>query len=580
MANYNNGYAEEFVQEDIQNNYPHDKLVRFSSLDSGLEKVRYSELCKYRGKGLPIGSEYIDGELTYYLREYCHTMIHGQTGSGKTTVFYDNFLRCVSMFPDDCQPSIVLFDFKREGFKHHEKHFLKQKYITKQFDCVEPTHSNTLNILKKYVSMYIEGQSLSNAEEREIKLICVDQFIGNLCLSICPTPPEVKDPQWSIGAREYIKALFYVLFDLAAQKIISPDDVTIENIVSLHRAVRMYWSAAKSRTGQGEILSLHAIANAPPFKVLGDTFLKSEYASSLLTVLGCGNITGSSYMATIEPALSNICDQSSAILTRSGTAETNIDFEELVERPTFLCIVPNSTNASANMISLIFDALFDFVRLKTSHGPLKRPLHILLDEICNIRSIDNLATFISTTRSMNVFFHLGVQSDSALSARYGDYNAINLINNVTEFVFGSQEKRTIDRFVSQGGETTTIDINYRLGISDRILFQTHSVISSSDITTMPLGTFYVRQPRHMLLKSQMIPIFEVKEFKDYTNNEYINTQETQFISKKIDFNKLTYKNHSQVYYYMSKEEQEENISEQRRDIMERLKKMQIDDDDS
>lgn len=581
MANsINNGYAEELIQEYLQSHYPHDNLVQFNAPDSDLEKVKYSELGKYRGKGLPIGSEYIDGELTYYLRDYQHTMIHGLTGSGKTTVFYDNFLRCVSMFPDDLKPSIVLFDFKREGFKHHQRYFRKRKYITKIFDCIDPMHSNTMNILKKYVLMYIDGLYLSNLEERETKLLCVNQFVEKLCLSICPTPPEVRDPVWSIGSRAYIISLFYVLFDLAAQNVISSDDVTIENITLLHKHLRRYWADAKSSRGGNVVLSLNTIAQSPPLKALGDTFLQSEYASSLLTVLGCGDITGSSYMATIESALSNLCNQSNAILTRSAATETNIDFEELVEKPTLLCIVPDSSSASTNMISLVFDALFDFVKTKTSSGPLKRPLHILLDEICNIKTIDNLATFIATTRSMNVFFHLGVQSDSALTERYGRYNAINLINNVTEFFFGSQEKCTIDRFVSQSGEETTLDINYKLGLIDRILFQTHNVISSSDITAMPLGTFYVRQPRHMLLKSQMIPIFAVKEFKDYLKDEYLNTQETQFISKKIDFNKLVDNNSSRASYDLSNDEHEKLISERRRALMERLKRMNIDDDDN
>lgn len=579
MANYNNnGYADELIQECLQSNYPHDKLVQFNSPDSGLEKVKYSELGKYKGKGLPIGSEYIDGELTYYMREFQHSMVHGQTGAGKTTVFYDNFLRCVSMFPDDCKPSIVLFDFKREGIKHHMKHFLKQKYNTKLFDCIDPTHSDALNILYKYVLIYIQGQVSSNAQERETKLICVDQFLGKLCGYICPTPPECRDPSWYNGSREYIRALFYVLFDLAAKNIIATEDVTLENVVSLHKFLRRFWSEKKSAIQSNEVLSLHIIAQACPLKVLGDSFLQSEYAASILTVLGCGNVTGSSYMATIEPSLSNLCDQSNAILTRVATAENNIDFEELVEKPTFLCVVPELTTASANLISIVYESLFDFVKTKTSHGPLKRPLHILLDEVCNIKSIDNLATYISTTRSMNVFFHLGVQSDSALSARYGEYNAINLKNNVTEFFFGSQEKRTIDRFVSQGGETTTVDINYQLGLIDRMLFTTHSVISSSDISTMPLGTFYVRQPRHMLLKSQMIPIFEVKEFKDYMDDEYSPSQETRFISKKIDFNKLVVNNNSKTPYALSNDEQEKLISERRRALMERLKNMCTDDD--
>ena len=579
MANFDNiGYAEEVIQEYLKSNYPHDKLVLFNSPDSGLEKVKYSELFKYSGKGLPIGSEYIDGELTYYMREYQHSMIHGLTGSGKTTVFYDNFLRCVSMFPEDRKPSIVLFDFKREGVKHHLEHFLKQNYNTKLFDCVDPLHSDAVNILQKYVVIYIQGQGSANVQDRETKLIRVDQFLGKLSVCICPTPPECRDPSWPNGSRLYIKSLFYVLFDLAAKNIVAIEDVTIENVVALHKFLRRFWSNRKSELQGGEVLSLRAIAQAAPLKALGDTFLQAEYATSILTVLGCGNITGSSYMATIEPALSNLCDQSSAILTRTAATENNIDFEELVEKPTFLCVVPDSTAASVNLVSLMLDALFDFVRTKTSCRPLKRPLHILLDEVCNIGNIENLATYISTTRSMNVFFHLGVQSDSALSARYGEYNAINLINNVTEFFFGSQDKHTISRFVSQSGETTTEDINYKLGLTDRILFQTHNVISSSDITAMPLGTFYVRQPRHMLLKSEMVPIFKVKEFEDYKDDKDVNTQETRFISKKIDFDKLLDNNNSKST--CDSEYDEDYITERRRALMERFKRMHIDDDDN
>lgn len=579
MANNNgyDGFAEELIGEYIQSNYPHDKLVRLNSPDSGLEKVRISELSKYRGKGLPIGSEYIDGELTYYMRDYQHSMIHGLTGSGKTTVFYDNFIRCVSMFSDDIKPSMVFFDFKREGIKHHQSHLIKEGYIVKKLDCVDPKHSNSLNVLKKYVLMYMEGKTLSNPDDRETKLLCVDQFIGKLCLSICPTPPEVRDPVWSIGSRLYIVALFYVLFDLAANNVISVDDVTIENLTALHKCLRRYWSDEKNKRGGNEVLSLNVISKAPPLKVLGDKFMQSEYANYLLSVLGCGFITGSSYMSTIEPAISNLCDNSNAILTRTSANEGNIDFEELVEKPTFLCIVPDSTAASANLISILFDSLFDFVRKKTASGPLKRPLHILMDEVCNMASIENLTTYISTTRSMNVFFHLGVQSDSALSARYGEYNAINLRNNVSEFFFGSQEKRTVDRFVSQGGETTTVDINYKLGLVDQISFSQHSVITSSDITTMPLGTFYVRQPRYMLLKSQMVPIFAVKEFKDYLSDEELNTAETRFISKKINFNKIVC--NKQSPYDLIDEEKERFIAERRQALMERLRNMQIDDDD-
>ena len=50
MKNYN-GFADEAIQSEIQEHYPHDKLEHFNDPDSGLERVKYSELSNYRGNG-------------------------------------------------------------------------------------------------------------------------------------------------------------------------------------------------------------------------------------------------------------------------------------------------------------------------------------------------------------------------------------------------------------------------------------------------------------------------------------------------------------------------------------------------
>ena len=176
--------------------------------------------------------------------------------------------------------------------------------------------------------------------------------------------------------------------------------------------------------------------------------------------------------------------------------------------------------------------------------------------------IDNLCTYISTTRSMRAYFHLGVQSDSMLAAKYGDFNAINLKNSTTELFFGSNEKTTLNRFVSQGGETTTVDINCRLGMSDHIAFKTYNVVTTSDLSIMPLGTFYVRQARHMLLKSSMIPSFAVKEFQN-SDDVQGNQEEIMPVSKKLDFSLLGKNQESQ------KQDKCDDEEEKRRDEIEK-----------
>lgn len=573
MKNYN-GFADEVIQSEIQEHYPHDRLIHFSDPDSGLERVKYSELCHYRGKGLPVGSSYENGELVYYLRPYEHTMLNGLSGSGKTTVFYENFILCLASFPDDRKSSMIYIDYKHDVLKKHRKYLLDHGYTVFTFDLIDPMHSHTWNPLESKVATYIAAIKAKD----EKALIEVDQFIRGLGNCLCPTPPEVKDPMWSNGSRSYICALIYVLFDLAVAGVIPPEDVTFENVRNLHLFIRAFWMQKRSTFGS-DVLTAKDIANIKPFALLGETFTKSDYISAFLTVLGCGSITGSSYMATIEPALSILCDQSIMRVTRSATSSESIDFEKMLEKPTFVCISPSGTPASNKLISMFFDRLFDFVRIKTAYEPLKRPLHVLLDEVCNMDCIDNLCTYISTTRSMRVYYHLGVQSDGMLSARYGEFNAISLRNNVTEFFFGSQEKSTLSRFVSQGGETTAVDLNFRLGMCDHIAFKTHSVVTSSDLSIMPLGTFYVRQARHMLLKSSMIPSFAVKEFE---NSEAAQAGQDEIItiSRKLDFNCLEnnqrYRKQDENDY---NKEQETVIEGKRQPLKEQLKEMENWDDE-
>lgn len=548
MGNYD-GFADEMIQAEIRAHYPHDKLVYFNEPDSGLEKVKYSELCHYRGKGLPVGSEYVNGELVYYLRPYEHSMINGLSGSGKTTVFYENFFLCLAGFPEDRKSSMIYIDYKHDVLKKHKQYLLDHGYNVLTLDLIDPIHSNTWNPLESKAIAY--NAAVKTKDEKV--LVEIDQYIQGLGNCICPTPPDVRDPMWTNGSRDYICALVYVLFDLAAAGIIRPEDVTFENIRGLHLFIRAFWMRERSNLGNN-VLTLKNIANIKPFAVLGETFTKSDYISAFMTVLGCGSLTGSSYMATIEPALSILCDQSILRVTRSAALSVSIDFEKMLGKPTFICISPSGTPGSNMLISMFFDRLFDFVRTKTAYASLERPLHVLMDEMCNMHCIDNLCTYISTTRSMQVYFHLGVQSDSMLAAKYGEFNAINLKNNVTEFFFGSQERSTINRFVSQGGEATTVDINFRLGMCDYITFKTYNVVTTSDLSIMPLGTFYVRQARHMLLKSSMIPSFAVKVFE---NSEEAQESQCEIVtvSNKLDFSCL-----------------ETNLKGKKRDDLEQYKK--------
>ena len=154
---------------------------------------------------MPIGSAYENGELVYYLRPYEHSMINGLSGSGKTTVFYENFFLCLAGFPDDKKSSLIYIDYKHDVLKKHKKYLEDHGYTVRTLDMIDPTHSHTWNPLESQAKKYIEAKK--NKDEKA--LIEVDQFIRSLGNCNCPTPPDVRDPMWPNGSREYICGLYY-----------------------------------------------------------------------------------------------------------------------------------------------------------------------------------------------------------------------------------------------------------------------------------------------------------------------------------------------------------------------------------
>ena len=107
---------------------------------------------------MPVGSEYIDGELTYYLRPYEHTLVNGISGGGKTTIFYENFFLCMAAFPDDRKSTIVFTDYKHDVLKKHRNFLLNHGYHIVTLDLLDPIYSNTWNPLEGKAITYIAAK--------------------------------------------------------------------------------------------------------------------------------------------------------------------------------------------------------------------------------------------------------------------------------------------------------------------------------------------------------------------------------------------------------------------------------------
>ncbi len=174
--------------------------------------------------------------------------------------------------------------------------------------------------------------------------------------------------------------------------------------------------------------------------------------TNLKTVLSEPDKTRMSTLATcssfIQPFIQN--DKLARMLSHS-----TFELEDIANEKTALYIITDDTTTVCNpivgvLISQLQTVLVDKA-FHSENGKLKNRVNFILDEFCSI-PIPGMCEALATHRSRNIRYFLCIQSLSALSARYPNYESL-LANCATELFFGSTEEKLLKMISERCGET-------------------------------------------------------------------------------------------------------------------------------
>jgi type IV secretion system protein VirD4 len=193
---------------------------------------------------------------------------------------------------------------------------------------------------------------------------------------------------------------------------------------------------------------------------------------------------------------------------RNLTAQNDINFNELIEKPLALFIImPDENSNYSKLISLLISQIYQFlVELanKNQNKSLKRPTYFILDEFGNIPKINNMEKIITIARSRNIYFQLILQDISLLDILYGKDIRRIILNNCGLHIFlHTNDLETAKYYSELFGEETilqvgTSEIKDNTSLSKNL--KGKSLISASELLNLPTGVGIAKISRENPIK--------------------------------------------------------------------------------
>lgn len=508
----------------------------------------YKELKDYEKK------EY---RLRYHYLPLMHEMYIGTTGSGKTTTCIEPQLRAISSQKN--KPNIFVSDPKGEIFLHNVKHLKDKGYKVQVLNFKDIAHSNCWNPLEE---LYLKQMELKKPIT-DFKLIKSDEFdkkltpitsksefhhgyhlvyqglafptyksfkeyidgrryiiksqvsslVNQLCSQMFPPLPNVNDPTWSDGAREFFKGIMLALLDDA----INPDKNFTKEMFNVKTINDVYTLVQKYDGDNPKYNKKYRdfMANKP-----------KEAVDKITLVSETAPATKKGFLSTCQSLIGRWMNGHIFSLT----CKTNIDLDDK-DNPIALFIITRDYDKSDNVVAGLFlnwvyrHFLEKAEKKERVDGiSASRPMHFMLDEFANIPEIPDFEVKIATSRSRNMWFHLYIQSYEQLDAVYKDDVARIIVDNCNQQIFlGSQSVQTKERFSRECGNDTIRTIRSLLSPSALNEVETLPVLPLSKLNNIKAGSLYIKRLKCDVIKSQYIRSYELANeglFSDYYNTSF------------------------------------------------------------
>lgn len=351
--------------------------------------------------GLPLVS---DGDTVHVASGDEHSLIIGSTGSKKTRLFAMPMLELFMRAGE----SVLITDPKGELYDLTAGAFKNRGYKLRVINLREPQFSHGWNPLA-LARQYIKKGDYEKAAQN------INDFAQAMIYDV---PSSHVDVFWNQSARSILRGLSGLIIE--GYKYI-PDEFV--NLATLRR-----FSANLNKDAYSDTTSTFALLEYYPEDSIGRYNLES--------IKNAPERTFDSIRVSYDVPMQQLYLQRSLA---NMLSTDDIDLQELGKQKCALFLILPDEKTTMHMIaSLIikqcYERLIEMAQAQP-HNTLPIRVNFLLDEFSNLPAINDFSAMISAARSRNMRFHLIVQGQQQLTAKYGSNDAQTIIGNCANWVF-------------------------------------------------------------------------------------------------------------------------------------------------
>ena len=563
---------------EITEGFENSILYNMDDIINKYESHNYSSLNRNNIDGSIISTYYDDDKLKHIFLPKSHKMIVGTTGSGKTQSYIMPYLRIMSTIRN--KHSFCISDLKGELYQYLGTHLKKQGYKVKVLNFKDSTKSDLWNPLRKAYDLYQDYINIENkVEEKEgdpllytnelVKFpkkqpqkwylfegkaypnkkivnnvvesikeklnVDMEKIIDKVAYSVIKTTS--KDPFWSDSARELFKAIIFRLLELSNENAIDEKKFNLRNIVNIAST----YSTDELKEMFSEVKK-GSMADRLSNKIIGIS----------------ANVTRDGIFSTLSTSVA----QFKSFNIQRVTIDDTLEMSTFDDQPVALFLVMNDLDKECyDIAKLVVTYLYkELSDIADSHvdKKLSRPFDFVLDEFCNIPTIEDFTNMISTSRSKDIWFTFAIQSYSQLDEKYGKDTRETILNNTNiEIFFGTNDHKTKIEFSEKCGKKTKISNTcYTNGKDETIDVynkETVNIVTNSDLSYIPEDYCYMRILNYPCMKSKLERFYKITEFKNdlASFDECDNLTTLKLSDYYFDFNEYQSKKEKKTFRGMS-----------------------------
>ena len=347
-------------------------------------------------------------------------IVVGGSGAGKTRYF--------------CKPNIMqvngsflVTDPKGEMLRDLAPLLLKEGYVLRVFDLIDPRHSDAFNPFA-----YI----------RDAKDVM--KLVNNLIQNTTPKNAQQSDPFWERAEVALDTALMlYLLYEAP------PEEQNLETVLYM---LENGGASEEDEAYRSPLdLLFEALEDEEPDHIAVREYHIFQQAAGK---------TARSILITAAVRLSAFIIPE----IRSITSHDEMELSRMGERKqAVFAVIPDSDSTFNYLVGMLYTCAFQSLYYQADRvhqGPLPVPVRLMMDEFCNVALPSDFGKIQSTMRSRNIMSTIVLQNISGLKALFKD-DWEGLLGNADTLLYLGGNEQSTHKYISEMLGKETLDVRHR-----------------------------------------------------------------------------------------------------------------------